>query len=443
MDRERLIAGAAAGTVAQRVVAIDRLGELRNREAVSPLVQLLRDEDEAIRVATCAALGMIADARAVAPLVSLLRDPDEDVRGEAFSALLAIGQSRAGSIPSDALQSEDPAHPSFALTQIVWPADLEAVKLLVTALSDPDPEIRIGAAYTLGRLGILGALGKIAQLVHTDDDQDVRAAAAFALGDLAERGEGAAIQHLVRAWPHSRDYVEMSVAVVRSLANSPTPDCFQVFTEALRSDDERVRQLGVMGLGRLADPGALPRLTRCLKDSSANVQRIAIGALGSLGVKAAVRPLIEATVDASAEIRMAVGRALTRLDRVHVHTVLLECSAAGAAPLRQAATYLMGQVGLTEGLATMLRDVNGQVRKAAALAMGSGEEHQFSRELSEALADPDWSVRVAAAEGLKRLGSVGSVPVLQSRLDDEHPVVRNAARSALDTLLTASKDRLP
>ena len=55
---------------------------------------------------------------------------------------------------------------------------------------------------------------------------------------------------------------------------------------------------------------------------------------------------------------------------------------------------------------------------------------------------PEWAVRVAGAEGLKRMKAHRSIPVLESHLDDSHPVVRNAIRVAIDSLSKSRRDRL-
>ena len=251
---------AASGPLEDRLRAIEQLEALGDRKAVGTLVHLLREPEVDVRIAASAALGAIGDSRAVAPLVSLLRDSNDVVRGEAFAALVNIGQARAMRLPAHAFDNEDPNHPSAALTQIVWPADLEAVKLLTDSLADSDPELRIGAAYTLGRLGVSGVLDRMVELAARDPDQDVRVAAAFALGDMAEAGHTSALEHLRTSWSGANTEAEMAVVIVRALANSAAHDTYNLFCEALKHRDERVRQLGVMGLGRLPRRGFPPPL---------------------------------------------------------------------------------------------------------------------------------------------------------------------------------------
>jgi HEAT repeat protein len=63
--------------------------------AVDPLIPLLQDENEAVRVAVVAALDGLGDVRAIAPLIPLLADPSQPVRVRAAQALVRYGDQRA------------------------------------------------------------------------------------------------------------------------------------------------------------------------------------------------------------------------------------------------------------------------------------------------------------------------------------------------------------
>jgi len=431
------------GAPEQRADAAIALGATEDKKAVGQLVSALRDPVADVRAAVCDALGEIGDPRAVPPLVSLLRDDDDDVRGEAFSALLRIGQARAGHLPVEAFTHEDPRNPSVALTQIVWPADLEAVSLLATATDDADAEVRIGAAYTLGRLGITSIYERVAQMLESDPDPDARAAAAFAMGDLGEAGDRRAMPALVNAWHHVGDDHELAVLVVRALSGlvesaprrgddaGPT---FQVFAHALRHPDDRVRQLAAMGLARTGDPSAVSALSRALRDAHAGVRRNAAAALGRLGDPTAIQALVRAVPGEGADVRDAIGQALARIDRNAVLTVLYATLQSPEAAHRQAATYLLGHTGDPAGLEAAAADPDSEVRKTAVLAMARCAEPTLRPHLEAALDDEEWKVRVAAAEGLRRLGDPTARGALERHREDVHHVVRNAVGVALRSL---------
>ena len=130
----------------------------------------------------------LGDPRAIPALVSCLRSDKEAVRGEALHGVIALSEQRASALPHDLLQDADPQNPSRALTQIIFPADLEALKVLDAHLHDQDPELRIAAAYGLGAMGAKSAAGSLRLLAINDVDEDVRTAASYALGQLVEAG---------------------------------------------------------------------------------------------------------------------------------------------------------------------------------------------------------------------------------------------------------------
>ena len=359
----------------------------------------------------------------------MLRDDDEAVRGEAFSSLLSIGQARAAFMYHTSDPSEDLRDPSAALTQIMQPADLEAIQLqLLDALVDEDPDVRIGAVYTLGRVGVTKAFDAINEMMASDPDSDVRAAAAFALGDLRDAGDERATQSLCRRmgldWRPNGSRCDIGPFFGRPARQSrPTP----VFKDALNHPDERVRQLAAMGVWQMHDPATVPILLMALTDASLNVQRIAIGALGDLRDRRC-SALVNHATGASAAIRLILGDLLSHLDGESVSDGLNQAYISGHVEQRAATVFLMGRVGDRNGIYHALRDESPDVRKAVSLAMGTISGDEFIQPLLTFLDDEEWSVRVASAEGLKRLGNASVVPELERQRHDEHPVVRNAVR---------------
>ncbi|GAI50615.1 unnamed protein product, partial [marine sediment metagenome] len=59
-------------------------------QAVEPLIQALKDEDEFVRSHAAEALENIGDARAVEPLIQALKDKERSVRFAAEAALREI-----------------------------------------------------------------------------------------------------------------------------------------------------------------------------------------------------------------------------------------------------------------------------------------------------------------------------------------------------------------
>ncbi len=78
----------AEGSAAQ---ALTDIGE----PAVEPLIAVLKDSDENVRIMAIVSLGDIGDARAVEPLIHALKDSNKKVRSFAAKALKKIGGEKA------------------------------------------------------------------------------------------------------------------------------------------------------------------------------------------------------------------------------------------------------------------------------------------------------------------------------------------------------------
>jgi HEAT repeat protein len=74
-----------------RAVAAAALGKAGDASAVEPLLTVLTDEDWAVRKATGDALAKLRDKRAIEPMIKLLNDSDQDVRE---AAVYALGEIR-------------------------------------------------------------------------------------------------------------------------------------------------------------------------------------------------------------------------------------------------------------------------------------------------------------------------------------------------------------
>jgi len=159
-----------------------------------------------------------------------------------------------------------------------------------------------------------------------------------------------------------------------------------------------------------------------------------MGSLARIGDTAAIPEIFATAVSAAAETRIAAAEALDRLPRSAVNALIDDRIDRGSVEERSLAAFIAGRIGPYQGLQLALRDVEAEVRKAAALAMGTSGQKEFRELLEGALTDGVWFVKVAAAEGLKRLGERQSVAALRTLEKDQHPVVQNAVRAAIRTL---------
>ncbi|NLA39184.1 MAG: HEAT repeat domain-containing protein [Methanomicrobiales archaeon] len=215
-----LAASLKNGNVDVRWMAAVALGDIADPAAIPALAEALNDEDayvrsrsalalaaigkpteemlitslstgsERVRWGAALALGRIGGAEAIGALIGALHDPGEDVRRRAVSALRDAGEEAVPALV-EALRAGDPdtrQGVTAALSQIGKPA----VSALIEALqAGEDPEVCIGAALALGRIGDPAAVDALIGALNSDEE-GLRLAAREALGGIRKHnlGEG-------------------------------------------------------------------------------------------------------------------------------------------------------------------------------------------------------------------------------------------------------------
>lgn len=202
------------------------LGLFRHELAVVPLLGALNlDEASSVRAAAADALADCADARAVEPLIRALKDDDPAVREAAVRALGAVaarvGAVRALPALADAMKDADWGTRQSA-SEMVIKLDApnspraEAARLLLTAdLMNDDPEIRLGAAYSLKEVGDARAADALTRLLYHWNGS-ISTAAALALGELGD---------------------ERAIPALRNALSNADPQVRHAAQQALRSLD--------------------------------------------------------------------------------------------------------------------------------------------------------------------------------------------------------------
>ena len=140
-----------------RSIAAQALGELRDEQALEPLLQALADRHESVRNAAAKSVGQLGIRQAVGPMIEALLKRKRCLQRAAAKGLGGLG-------------------------------DLRAVEPLIRALASWNAGVREAAAYALGQLGDARA---VEPLIHALDDrwsEGVREAAAYALGRLGDAG---------------------------------------------------------------------------------------------------------------------------------------------------------------------------------------------------------------------------------------------------------------
>lgn len=183
-----------------RVLATKALANLKNMEAVSLLLCCLNDKNEnyKIRLACAEALGKIGDKYAVTPLINVVSDEEEKsvyVREGAVKALGMIGDERAVDTLVNILESKRGLIDKFtylkervieSLTKITMSPSEKVIKALKTSLMDASTQVRIGAIAALMELDHPESINLIKTTLF-DEDNEVVENAVIALYNLKGR----------------------------------------------------------------------------------------------------------------------------------------------------------------------------------------------------------------------------------------------------------------
>ena len=206
----------------QRRTAAQSLGKIGRKAAVPALIKAVKDSDHRVRREAAWSLGMIGDDSEAArlSLISLLFDPMPDVREAAALALAQTGDANTGlsdlqkrlfasgtgndtkrlaagalggmaihassAVVSRLLQDPDPIVRRWAVAAFAEIADRDAATPLSLILKkDPNPDVRIEAAFHLGKIGDAAARAALKAALK-DPDEHVRRLAESALQDSGQ-----------------------------------------------------------------------------------------------------------------------------------------------------------------------------------------------------------------------------------------------------------------
>lgn len=253
-------------------------------DSVLEQIAALKDDDWAIREEAAATLGTFRDARAVGPLVQLLGDEDRAVREAAMQALTAIGEAAVPDL-GRCLKGANLTVQESATSILATIADTRVLDVLLSALSSTDWIVRMHAAKGLGRIADPRGIARMMPLLQ-DNVKAVRVEAADALARIGE----AAVPCLLEAL-QSREWL-VKLHAIEALGKMQSPDTVEPLLFVLFNDpDVAVRTDAVRALGDIGDPRAVDFLLTALNDL--DVRPVAVESLGKIGDRRAVPALVK------------------------------------------------------------------------------------------------------------------------------------------------------
>jgi HEAT repeat protein len=171
--------------------------------------------------------------------------------------------------------------------------DPQSMTALVSALSDPDDEVRQWSAWALGMMSPSLSEQALVGLVQrlTDSSDLVKQAVVLALGRTTIPEE---LMHVLTE-AYTISTITTQRTIIQTLSHFEFPFSYSLFLQALQSPDPLTRQAAIAGLAELGDHRGLPILrTHLLQDKSVGVRSEAAFRLGKLGSRADVPALRQA-----------------------------------------------------------------------------------------------------------------------------------------------------
>ncbi len=383
------------------VGAAGALGALQARDALRPLLGLLREGAKPLRVAAAAALGALQEREAVPALLGRLDDAEDAVRLTAAAALGALQADEAIEHLVRRLEKGRWWEGEAAAAALGALQAVEAVSALVRALDTGHDLVREAAAKALGALGTEGPEQTKALLRWLGNGSaSVRAAAAQALGALRV---AEALPALLRALEDTIEPVRTAAAQALGVLHAPGTE--ELLRARLVGGPAPRRAAAATALAVLQAREAVPALLALLRGE--DEERVAAAAaLGALQAREAWAELVELFDDTNEEGVLAAVRAVELLQA------------------RQAVPALL----------LLLEEHSGRVAEAAVRAVEALQVWQAAPLLRRLLADRYEYVQAAAATALGTLHVRDAAPDLLRLLDHGGRLVRVAAAEALGQL---------
>lgn len=444
------------GDVRIRRRAALAVGRVGLADGVAPLVSLLTDAEPEVRQMAAFSIGLIGDRSGGDPLIAALGDPSPFVKGSAAEALGLIGDpSAAGAIAemaagilesgglaqvpaeADDARRDTPAS-AFRLALVAlarlkdfpalakaaldpagqprvwwWPVayalqsvgDKGARPALLSLLGDPNPYTRAFAAKGLGAVKDRGAVPLLVPLIGAPE-HGVAIEAIRALGAIGDAAAGAALIKLVRT-PKIDGALRVEALDAAGLTGGEGVD--DTLLDALVDPSPPARAAALRGVARRDPENFLTVLSGLDPDQEWTVRASLATLLGTLGPTSLPR-LQLMLQDTDQRVIPSVLDALVKLAAPNLGTVLIERLTADDPVVRMAAARGIGELkvpnagpALVAAFEHAKRDATYLARAAVLAALARVGAAEASPLLEQALADPEWAVRVRAAQLLREL----------------------------------------
>jgi HEAT repeat protein len=367
----------------------------------------------------------------------------------------AIAEAAAAVEPEQLVEliANDDAVRRNAALEALGKGGRRSVPALVRALQDPDPEVVMFAASTLGKTRDRSAIPHLEKILK-HADLNVCQAAIESLGELRAASTLDALGELLRG------HTWLRFAVVHTLGEIGDPRSVRTLIGLL--DDDQLRDSAVAALGKIGglevigalvnqlDPHHPPaRFMLCLEAlASALVTLpdptvlsehqpwIAFAAAAPRTVAPLLSEILRLQIEEwdSAEELSHKEAAVDLVRCLRLESCYADMIAAASEPrMCESLLFAAAEIGaaLQPHLTAALSHKDGNVRRFACRALAAVSFESGAKAVASLLTDGDESIRAAAVGVLGRLHHTEELPAIVERMIDESKAVRTAAAQVL------------
>jgi HEAT repeat protein len=295
-----------------RRIALFELADLEDSALLPAFVEALREDPSPdVRREAAAVLAAWEQDDVVEALCAALLDADDDVRATAAQSLSELKELPSGHVLRRWAARPEPFVRRSVLRGLRELRFADAFEPALSALPDPNADVRIEAVAVLGWLKDARALAPLASLAAGDADADVRRAAVGALG-FALASDPAIVDALLAALRDDAWQVREEAAT--TLGKLRAPSASEALIAALDDVYWQVRLRAVRALGLLRDAQAASAVAPLLSHTISNLRKEAALALGDLGSRESLPALQAALEDRDPDVRKAIRIAISQIE---------------------------------------------------------------------------------------------------------------------------------
>jgi len=393
---------------------IDEIEKLKEKRDIKKLIELLDENEVKIREDAVKALGMIGTEDALSPLIEILKeDTASTVRANAALALSNLESEECKSALKKAAEDEDweVRHDSaIAMGEF---QDEELKEKLCSLIQDKEEEVRKKALDSLGEIGDEKMISEVEKYL---EDEALKKNAARAISKM---GTEKALEPLEEIYNQGDQ--EIREIAVQGIGNIESDKTSSALLDALKDDSWRIREDAVKILGERGDEQYVPQLMERLSDENKYVVEAALRSLGALDKDEVLDSIKEKMHDQEPGIRIAVADALANIDtEKSARSLIKQLEGEDHPRVLWSITESLSMISkdilkdLTEEIDSISEDKNIFV----SVSMAKAGFSSYAKDLIPALNSERWKIRQKAAEAF------GNVKMLDLSKRDREKVIR-------------------